>query len=101
MFKQLYSTPDDSSISDSVAFQLNLQSNKLKKRNFKDSQNSGADNNNEASLIKEKTGGLVPNRNSFYNGQNALLQMERHMEFSKVASSHSLLGKLSNNREEV
>mmetsp|Transcript_11537 Transcript_11537/g.15584 ORF Transcript_11537/g.15584 Transcript_11537/m.15584 type:complete len:157 (+) Transcript_11537:1788-2258(+) len=44
-------------------------------------------------------GGLVPNRNSFYNGQNALLQTGRHMEFSKVASTHSLLGKVSSQPE--
>ena len=40
MCKQLYSTPDDSSISDSVAFQLQLKSKRLKKNSFRDSQRS-------------------------------------------------------------
>lgn len=44
-------------------------------------------------LLPQKSRGLVPNRNSFFNNTNAVLQTGRNLEFSKVESSASLIDK--------
>lgn len=82
--KQLYSTPEDSIDSDSVAFRT-LSNRALKKRDFKGSQQGGV--NSQSRMTK----GLTPNRNSFFNGQIELLNTGRTINILKVESQNSLL----------
>jgi len=62
MFRHLYSNAEDSSFSSSKALG-SLTTNMLKKRNFKGSQQGEPDQTEQG-----RVGGLVSNRNSFYNG---------------------------------
>ena len=68
---QVDDTPNDSSFSDSIAMKKTLQ-NRMKQKIKATQQGRG---------IKASIGGLIPNRNSFYNGQNELLNTGRITEF--------------------
>ena len=62
----------------------------MQKKDFKKQKSQLSSIQPEDSEQGCKQNGITPNRNSFYNWQNALLQESRNMHFFKVQSMQSI-----------